>query len=321
MIVFTEADPPQDGGYEHLDHISDMHRMAMEFARCGWEVVHIPKEYACADDLEAVFSGVTERAEPTRALWSGYVPSQAHYEAVYRHLQQKNIYLPNPPEAHQEIMELDRSLRCLGELTAESVVIERESATSEQAPTFEDVVARLGLPLFLKGAVFSQKDEGWGGCVATTLAELREKVERFPTRLSRGRVIARKLLPLKKNGETLGGFPIAREFRFFLWRGEILAYGFYWAFGDTAFITLSPEEEKQVLALVQEAARRFQAAYLKLDVGQTEDGVWWVIESGDPQFAGLSHIPMETLIERLTLSMREPPPVSIGFHHEKDDRT
>lgn len=308
MIVFTEADPPQNGGYEHLDDVSDMHRMAMEFGRCGWEVVHIPKEYACVDGLDAVFSGVTERTQPTWALWSGYVPSQAHYEAVYRHLQQKNIYLPNSPELHQEIMELDRSLRCLGELTAESMVIEGKSAAGEQAQTLEDVVARLGLPLFLKGAVFSQKDEGWGGCVATTLAELREKVEHFPKRLSRGRVIARKLLPLKKNGETLGGFPISREFRFFLWRGEVLAYGFYWAFGETAFITLSPKEERQVLALVQKAARRFQAVYLTLDVGQTEDGAWWVIESGDPQFAGLSHIPMEALIERLTSQIEQEDP-------------
>jgi hypothetical protein len=293
MLLLTEVEAPIDGRYDHLDHITDMHRMVEVFQRHGWEIFFLPKEFACQGRLGEIFSEIVPRQEKTLALWCGFVPSFSHYEAVYQHLAQKNLYLPNPPEAHQEIMELDRSLRCLRELTPESRLLE----SLEQA---EEVVAQLGLPLFLKGAVFSLKEEGWESCVASTLEEVKAKYRAFPQRLSRGRVIARKFLPLRKNGEILAGFPIAREFRFLLWRGEILAYGFYWPFGDDAFIALSEDEQKAVFPLVQEAAGRFRAPYVMIDIGQTEDGAWWVIESGDPQFAGISTIEMEPMVAKIT---------------------
>jgi hypothetical protein len=44
--------------------------------------------------------------------------------------------------------------------------------------------------------------------------------------------------------------------------------------------------------LAREAARRLEVPYVAVDVGQLEGGSWIVIETGDPQFSGVSTIPL-----------------------------
>jgi hypothetical protein len=83
--------------------------------------------------------------------------------------------------------------------------------------------------------------------------------------------------------------------------GEILAGGYYWE-GDDPLAHLTPDEEQMVHALVREAAQRVGSPYLTVDIGQDEDGHWWVIETGDAQFSGLSQTPRLVLWNQLALN-------------------
>jgi hypothetical protein len=40
------------------------------------------------------------------------------------------------------------------------------------------------------------------------------------------------------------------------------------------------------------AAARLNVPFIAVDVGQLESGDWIVIETGDAQFCGLSHVPV-----------------------------
>ena len=62
---------------------------------------------------------------------------------------------------------------------------------------------------------------------------------------------------------------------------------------------LSPDEERAVLDLALEAAGRIEADFLAVDIGQTTDGRWRVIELGDGQFSGLSETNVRSLWHRI----------------------
>lgn len=109
------------------------------------------------------------------------------------------------------------------------------------------------------------------------------------TYLSRGRVLVRELLPLRRFTVPASDFPIGREYRVFLLRGEPLAHGYYWPYpGEWA--ALDERETVEMLRVASAAARRLATPLVAVDVGQLEDGRWVVIEVGDPQFSGLSFI-------------------------------
>jgi hypothetical protein len=204
---------------------------------------------------------------------------------VYRAARARGIRLVNSPAQHQRALEGDRALALLGNLTPETVVVTAPVQCAAAA-------AQLGFPLFVKGVVKSRKEAGWTACVATTLPELQLLVTQTLAReaMTRGRVLVRRVVPLRYVEGALGDFPISREYRVFLYREHVLAFGFYWEEYRDAW-RFSASDEQALLVVAREAARRLRVPLLIVDVAQEESGAWVVIEVGDAQFAGLSQVP------------------------------
>jgi hypothetical protein len=197
----------------------------------------------------------------------------------------RGIRLINSPAQHHRALEGDRAVAALGDLTPETVVVTVPAQCAAAAD-------QLGYPVFVKGVVKSNKEAGWAACVATTLPELHDLVAQTLARdaMTRGRVLIRRLVPLRYVAGALGGFPISREYRVFLYREQVLACGFYWEeYADTW--RFSTSDEQAMLTVAREAARRLRVPFLIVDVAQQESGEWLVIEVGDAQFAGLSQVP------------------------------
>lgn len=155
-------------------------------------------------------------------------------------------------------------------------------------------------PMFVRGAVKSNKDQGWAACVARDSSELVTIAKKLLDRgrRSRGKVVARRLVKFRTVATDRQSFPISREYRAFVYRGVVLAYGFYWdEYQDSAALT--PIEEKLVKSLLIEAGRRVGTPFVAVDVGQLENGDWIVIEVSDGQFAGLSHVTVNELWSKL----------------------
>ncbi len=279
MIVLSE-----DGGdLKPSASLRDIHASTEAARLAGCRVYHIPADFSRCETAENALAHVPEaRDEP--AAWIGYIPSEERYRAIYRAAAARGLRLLNTPEEHLRAMEFHRMYPCIRGLTPASRVCENEIQLAQAAD-------ELGFPLFLKGAIQSRKSRGLKAC----LAEDREQLMARGAALfelenrSRGRVIVREFARLRHVHVLPGDFPQGREYRVFLYQGDVLIFGYYWDEPDE-LAALEPEAESVVRDLARRAAERMEVPYLTVDIGQLESGEWTVIETGDAQFSGLSRV-------------------------------
>lgn len=266
----------------------------VEAARAaGCAVFGFSSDYDILGTAEEALEHIAAPPTPTPAMWLGFVPSPERYRAIYEAARARNLVLGNDPDEYQLTSELDRFYPRLAELTFRTLSI---ASVAECAA----VGAKLGYPIFVKGAVRSARTRGWRACVAENVSELETLVADLLAmeNRSRGRVVARALARLRHARVTEHGFPLGREYRVLLDRAEVLGYGYYWE-GDDPLKQLDAAETAQVLDLAREGARRVGVPLMTVDVGQLEDGSWKIIETGDPQFAGWSHVPRVEVFSKL----------------------
>lgn len=294
MIALAEA-------VEHLPPSASQQdiRSAIEAARlAGFRIFTIPADFSRCETADNALAHIVDQERETTAIWIGYIPDLARYAAIYEAARARNICLVNNPAQHQTAQEFDSAYPLLGDLTPASEIV-------TDAGQALGAAERLGFPVFLKGAVQSRKSRGWRACVAESEAEvspLAEGLFALENR-SRGRVVIRRLIRLRHTRTAPGSdFPLGREYRIFLYSSRILTLAYYWE-GDDPDKSLSPTEEQTVRMLAEEAARRVGTPYLAVDIGQAEDGKWWVIETGDAQFSGLSQNNPLTLWHQLAESL------------------
>ena len=269
-------------------------RASTEAARLvGCRVYSIPQDFSVCETAKNALWHIPCQEQLTPAAWIGYIPSSEHYSALYQAALDKNMRLLNSPEEHQTAQEFDRAYPYLVGLTPESVTV---SSVGECVLAAEII----GLPAFVKGAVQSRKARGWKACVAETVPELEFLVRQLLSleERSRGRVIVRRLVKLRASRSSAEGFPFGREYRVFVYNEQIIGLGYYWE-GDDPLRALTGDEEQKVRALALDAARRLAVPYTAIDIGQTEDREWIVIESGDGQFSGVSQVPLLSLWHNL----------------------
>lgn len=280
MIVLSEASDQLEPSASARDI-----KASTEAARLmGCRVFYIPQDFERCGDAENALAHVPAQEREALGVWVGYIPAFERYRAVYEAALCKNIRLLNDPEQHLTVQEFDRAYPLLRGMTPESRVIKSVEECRE-------VAEQLGLPLFVKGAVQSLKAEGWDACVVHTPEELR-RLTGYLLRSgerARGRVVVRRVVRLRHTRTSPQGFPLGREYRVFLYRRRVVAWGYYWE-GEDALRELAGSDCDEMLSVATEAAGRLAAPYVAVDVGQTEGGEWLVIETGDPQFAGVSQI-------------------------------
>ncbi len=256
------------------------------------KIVEVARMFGCRtyplpsniEELEDAFLYVSHFETPTPGIWVGFIPTQEKYETAYQAAASKNIFLLNTPNQHQIAQEFDRYYPLLEKLTPKSAVITNVAECSL-------VAKELGFPLFIRGAVKSNKDQGWQACIARDGNQLEQLVEQVlkHTNRARGRVIIRQLVSLRHKSLMPGDFPRGREYRVFIYKNEVLAYGYYWDEFTDEF-SLAELDKAAIQRLALEAAKRVNVPYMMADVGQLESGDWTIIEVGDAQFAGLSHV-------------------------------
>jgi ATP-grasp domain, R2K clade family 3 len=268
------------------------------------KVVETARLYGCYTYLLPAATGYSVAAldalghlpnfdRPQVGIWAGFIPSQSKYEAVYAAAAEKNVFLVNDPIQHQTALEFDRYYPLLGDLTPRSIAI---TSPDECA----DAGAKLGFPVFVRGAVKSNKTLGWDACVAANRDELTYIVEQIlsiPHR-ARGKAIIRQLVQLRYKSMMPGNFPRSREYRLFVYDRQVLACGYYWdEFDDEFELTASDRSSLNKLAI--DVATRVNIPYIIIDIGQLISGDWIVIEIGDAQFAGMSHVSIVELWSQL----------------------
>lgn len=107
------------------------------------------------------------------------------------------------------------------------------------------------------------------------------------------KIYIREYIPLEKLADSIGGPPITREYRFFVYKDTILSGGYYWSSNlDQIKEKVDPSEVpkeflKEVIYSIRNSELNFPNFYV-IDVAKTERGDWIVIELNDGQMSGLS---------------------------------
>jgi hypothetical protein len=103
------------------------------------------------------------------------------------------------------------------------------------------------------------------------------------------KIVIREFVKLKKIAPSFRGLQISNEFRFFVLNGQILCGGFYWSnvWDDLEVKPSISEVPKDFLMTIVFAVKDY-INFFVIDVAQTEDGNWIVIELNDGQQSGLS---------------------------------
>jgi len=259
----------------------------------GCRVYHIPQDFTVCGNAENALSHIHPPLAVVAGVWIGYIPTFDRYKAIYEVALAKNIRLLNDPEQHLRVQEFDRAYPLLRGLTPESHII----TSIEQC---KEIAEQFGFPVFVKGAVQSLKADGWDACVAHTLEELQRLVAYLlrSGERARGRVVIRRVVKLRHVRSSPQGFPLGREYRVFVYREKVVACGYYWE-GEDPLKGLDAREREEMLGIAVRAAQQLSVPYVAVDVGQVEAGEWIVIETGDPQFAGVSQISLFRLWNEL----------------------
>lgn len=260
----------------------------------GCRVFMIPPNFDDCETADNALAYVPTFDNPVLAVWTGFIPLYERYEAIYKAALKKNIHLVNTPQQFQTAMEFDKFYPLIEHLTPKSVILEADD-------NIDNVTATLDFPVFVKGTVKSNKDKGWSAVVAQNEEELLQliQVHLQHSYRSKGKVIVRELASLKKLAQDPNGFPISREYRVFVYQGEILDYGFYWdEYEDTGIS--AKELERAIKHIVSQVAEQVDVPFFSLDIGQLSSGEWIVIELGDGQFSGLSQIPILRLWSKIS---------------------
>jgi hypothetical protein len=270
-------------------------RATVEAARMfGCRIYPIPLDFEVCETAENALAYLPPFDPPVPGIWAGYIPTTERYRAIHDAAAAKGVRLINTPSEYQTAMEFDKFYPLLGDLTPDSVVL----SNIDELSTIE---GRLDFPVFVKGTVKSNKDQGWAACVARDTRELETIARNLLAReaRSRGKVIVRRLVNFQAIDVDKQSFPIGREYRVFVYGADVLAYGFYWdEYRDT--FELTPSDDTAIRNLSIEAARRVGTPFVAIDIGQLEDGRWIVIEISDGQFAGLSHVTTLELWSKLS---------------------
>jgi ATP-grasp domain, R2K clade family 3 len=144
-------------------------------------------------------------------------------------------------------------------------------------------------PLIIKDWLKSRKHEWFDACFIKDASDVKESIRvmtNFFTLQGRdfyGGLVFREYLSLKKLGvHPKSGMPLPIEFRTFFLNGIPLITSLYWN-NDIPYPT---DIESPPQTWLEEIGRKMCTPFVALDIAQSEDGKWWVIEVNDGGSAG-----------------------------------
>lgn len=234
-----------------------------------------------------------ERPESLTAI--ARVGAPQCYSSLYHQCADQGIRLVNSPEQHQCGSELPEWYPCISDLTP-------RSAWFDSPPDPEVVAEVIGWPVFVKGARQTSRHDP-AKAVARNAAEYKQLIERYCSDaiLSWQQCVIRELVQLRPvSAEQSFKIQPSFEFRTFWLRKQLVGAGPYWS--QFASYSWSSAERDACLAVAEAAAERVDCPFLVVDMAQTVDGRWIVIECNDAQesgYAGVSPFSLWNEILRL----------------------
>lgn len=215
-----------------------------------------------------------------------------NYEEIYDSLLKEGIQLIHTPKQYLMASQLTGWYPLLKDITPYSVWF-------SVPPTVKEVENLLEWPIFIKGNRQTSKHRE-ALSIVNSSAEYQKVIEFYNNDpiLHWQDIVLREFIPLRKVvAPKTEKISPSFEFRTFWWKGHCVGFGAYWA----AFVSYSwtKEEERQALALAQKAANRLDLPFVVIDLAQTVEGEWIIIECNDAQESGYTGISPISLWQKI----------------------
>lgn len=214
------------------------------------------------------------------------------YEERYGELLAAGVRLVHTPEQYRRTSELPVWYPLIERWTPRSHVY-------EQQPSVEAIEERFDWPVFLKGERQTSRHQR-----KLSIIEDRQHFGRAMTQWRRDpilawqRVVAREFIPLRRldTVDTPNNLPRSFEFRTFWWKKRCVGIGEYWLAERYA---MTETEQTEMLAVATQAVEAIDVTFLVVDMAQTVEGQWIVIEVNDGQDSGYGAIPRRAMWQRI----------------------
>lgn len=128
------------------------------------------------------------------------------------------------------------------------------------------------------------------------------------------KIYIRRYVPLEVLSSGLQGLQITREYRFFVYKTQILSGGFYWSSHSEEIreegISIDPDEVPReflnaIINKIQNTELSEPPIYYVIDVAQTASGDWILIELNDAVMSGLSDNDPDVLYNNLKDALKQ----------------
>ena len=277
MLIISEYNKrfKKSAGVEYLKKMEESAKLL------GIEVLSF--EQGNPHSLEEIIRRKGNLKENSTVYWIGFVPAYEDYVTTYEILKKHKLNLVNTPDEFAKSEYFDRFYE----------VIKEDSFKSGIANNLEEakqIASELKYPLFMKGTIQSLKKFGWENCIAHNEEEVENIFNKLKkeTTYSLGKIILREYVELRYKELGGNGIPKAHEYRFMLLNNQIVGYSYYWN-GENPF-----QLESTILAKICRQAinisKKLAVPYISLDIAETSQGDWKVIEVGDGQFSDIRNL-------------------------------
>jgi hypothetical protein len=216
-----------------------------------------------------------------------------NYADLYQSLEEEGVFLIHTPEQYLLASELVCWYPLLEDLTPQSIWF-------AEPPKIEKILEQLDFPIFLKGSRQTSRHKA-GLSIVRSPEEYQQAIEHYKRNpiLHWQQIVCREFIELRpvQAHKSTDVIPPSFEFRTFWWYGECVGAGIYWS--EFASYSWNKQEEYEAVAVAQDAAHRLNLPFVVIDVAQTKDGAWIVIECNNGQESGYAGVPRIALWQRL----------------------
>ena len=263
----------------------------------GFETRYIDIEALLSGDATGAVSRVPDGDGTQSCLYRGWMITPEQYAALVSELSDIGWKMLTSPEQYRRAHYLPMAYDAIREATPATVwtmdLPLTRAATQTLVSPFGDK------PIIIKDFVKSRKHE-WNEAFFMPSAGDLDHVERVTsTFIERqgedlaGGVVYREFVPLASVGKhPLSGISLSLEYRAFVFQGKLLMSTPYW--DDADYTEVSPPYE-DYLPFVRDLS-----PFLSMDIAQTAEGDWIIVEVGDGQVSGLAdNVDVEEFYKRL----------------------
>lgn len=271
---------------------------AQSARQAGHQVIAIPDLWDDPQQAADVFCSIPVTEHNRIVVLGGYIGTRDYYQLLADGVDASGRQLLQSPSARAACTYADNWYPKIAQWTARSAIIR----TADDIDLFEQTI---GYPAFVKGAVKSTKEAGWEACIVKDRFALERQLASMQQRPATGQFLfAREIRPYRQDGRYICGFPISREYRLYLLGSNLLGYGCYWEDTDI-WGPLTDSDRAAFADLAAVSAQHIAANTVALDVAQLADGSWEIVEVGDWQYSGISHMHRDSFWEQLHLALQE----------------